>query len=664
MAQDLPPEATPGPADRSDRGAPLPSGCSAEPAEKGPAHFTLSQGASEGAPFFGRTLLRFKHFLIGRPLATLQLPHERIPKWKALAVLSSDALSSVAYATEEILLVLVVAGTASLGLSLPIAGAIALLLAAVAFSYRQTIFHYPQGGGTYTVTKDNLGLRPALVAGSSLMVDYVLTVAVSVSSGVAAVTSAFPALHPYKAPLAVGVVVLLTLANLRGTRESATIFVLPTYFFIGSMFVLLGLGAWKIALGAPPVEATTEATRSASEAIGVFLVLRAFASGCTAMTGTEAISNGIPIFREPQSRNAATTLSWMAALLALFFLGITFLAQHYAIHPAPEETVVSQLTRAIAGHGVLYYAVQASTALILLLAANTSYADFPRLANFMAQDGFLPKQFTYFGDRLAYSTGIIVLGLLSGLLVALFRADTHALIPLYAVGVFVAFTLSQASMAWRWWSRREPGWPRGLVINGVGALATGIVSLVVVVTKFVHGAWIIVLLIPLMVAAFSWVRTYYQCIERVLALDPDARAFGPLKPGWVVVPVSGLNKAGVNTVRLALALSERVTLVHVTDRPEEGDRVQSEWQRHFPALPFVIVESPYRMLVSPIIAYLRACRPQAPAGPILVVLTELVPQRWWQYVLFNLDALKFKLALFFMPRVNVVDAPFHLEEEG
>lgn len=625
-------------------------------------HLVATEEASQPTGGLSGLVTTLKHVLIGRPMRSEQLAHERIPKSKALAVFASDALSSTAYATEEILLVLVMAGGAALTLTVPISLAIACLLAIVAYSYRQTILKYPQGGGTYIVTKDNFGHTPALIAGSALMIDYVLTVSVSISAGIAAVTSALPLLLPLKVELALVAVALLTIANLRGVRESATIFTVPTYIFVASMALLLGLGAWRVLSGQPPAEVVAGAVPLAAQPLGAFLMLRAFSSGCAALTGTEAISDGVPAFKEPQAHNAVVTLGWMAGILTTVFLGISLLAQHYGILPSEHETVVSQLARAVVGRTAFYYVIQAATALILVLAANTSFSDFPRLSYFMAQDRFMPRQFIFRGDRLALSTGILALGVLSGLLIAVVGADVHHLIPLYAVGVFISFTFSQASMVKRWWVRREQGWRTGLLINGMGALATGVVALIITTTKFTHGAWMIVLLLPVFVLGLRGIRAHYLRVSEQLRLvkRSELQAFA-LPPSKTLVLISSLNKASARTLRYALALSEDVTALHVTDEPETGRRLREDWDAHNLTVPLVILESPYRSLVSPILAYLDTIQAEYQRTPVTIVLNEFVPRHWWEYMLHNQDAFRLKVALFFRPNTAVIDMPYHLE---
>lgn len=627
----------------------------------GPGHLAATEKVLEPKGAIGRLFGSIKRFLIGAPLATSQLAHERLSKIKALAVLSSDALSSSAYATEEILLVLVLAGTGALQLTVPISLAIAALLAIVAASYRQTIHAYPKGGGSYIVAKDNLGTAPALVAGAALLTDYVLTVAVSISSGVAAITSAVPSLYPERVLLGVAFIVLITLINLRGVRESGTIFAAPTYIFILSISAMIGLGLFKMATGAVTPSSPAIETSSVTEPVTIFLILRAFSSGCAALTGTEAISDGVPAFKPPEAKNAATTLTAMAVILGVLFLGISFLAYSFGIVPQHAETVVSQIARITFGDGPAYYFVQIATMLILVLAANTSFADFPRLSYFMARDHFMPHQFSYRGDRLAFSTGIIVLGLVSSLLVIVFHASTHALIPLYAIGVFVSFTLSQSAMVRRWWVRREPGWQRGIVINGIGAATTAIVALVIATTKFALGAWMVLLLIPTIVLTLKAIHSHYQRVADELTVERLDKPIMTLKDPLILVPISNLNLPALQALTYARSLSKNIRAIHVSDEPEEAEQLRRKWDRLATDIPLVILESPYRALAAPLLAYIDAVHQHDSSQPVTVLLAEFVPNHWWEHLLHNQAALRLRIALFFRPNTVVIDFPYRLQ---
>jgi amino acid transporter len=618
----------------------------------------------------GRAWGKARRFLIGRPLASSELVHERLPKTKALAVFASDALSSSSYATEEILRILILGGTLALAFTLPVAFAIGLLLAVVVISYRQTIKAYPHGGGSYIVSKDNLGNVPALVAASALMTSYVLTVAVSISAGVFALTSAVPALHEFRVWIACGLIGLMTLINLRGVSESGTIFAAPTYLFIVSALGMIGYGLFQITTGQlEPDMARYQAELQAweskhlFEAVSLLLVLRAFAQGCAALTGTEAISDGVPAFKPPEWKNARTTLTWMGVILAVLFLGISYLSYSLAILPDVEEaeSVVSMIARAVFGEGPLYYVLQGATMLILVLAANTAFADFPRLSWFLARDHYMPHQFSFRGDRLAFSTGISTLGIISAVIVFAFNADTHALIPLYAIGVFVAFTCSQSGMVKRWWTRREPGWQYGLSINTIGALTTGLVAVIQSVTQFTHGAWTVIVLIPLQVYILWRINAHYSRVAEQLAIGPDDDVpTGGMPEPILVVPVPGLNKAVARTIRYARALSKNVTALHVTDDLEDAAEVRKRWKEWGTDVPLVIVESKYRALTGPLLHYLDAVAQQNPTAPITVVLAEYVPHRWWEWPLHNQTALRLKGTLFFRPNTAVVDLPYHL----
>ncbi|HBN08339.1 MAG TPA: amino acid permease [Cyanobacteria bacterium UBA8530] len=602
-----------------------------------------------------------KHVLIGQPLPTAGLIHERIAKLQALAVFASDAISSVAYAPEEILLVLALAGSAAFTLSLPIAIAVVALIAIVTYSYRQTIYRYPQGGGTYRVTMDNFGDTAALLAGSSLMLGYILTAAVSTAAGVAAVTSAFPGLFSIRVELALVSLFLLTLVNLRGVKESATIFALPTYVFIFSMLAMIGIGLWRMVMGLPPVEAVASLPSAVIAPTSVFLLLRAFASGCSAMTGTEAMADGVAAFKEPQAKNAVVTLLWMAVILSTLFLGMAILAQHLHILPREGETVLSQLARGVVGRGPFYFLLQGATALILFLAVNTAFADFPRLASFLAADRFLPRQFIFRGDRLAFSTGIIALGVLGGLLLLVVHADVHLLIPLYAVGVFLSFTFSQSGMFKRWWTLREPGWQQGMIINGIGALVTGMVTLLVAITKFTHGAWMILVLLPMFVILFKGIRSHYDRVKAQLFLKEQTLPNFPLPPSKTIILISDVNKATARILRYAMTLSSDVVALHVTDDLDAARKLREKWVKYHIRTHLTILESPYRSLVYPVLAYLDSIESEAQKTPVTIILSAIVPKHWWEYILHNQDGLRIKTALLFRANTVVIDYPYHLD---
>lgn len=611
-----------------------------------------------------RLFVRTKRLLIGVPLTTASAAHERLTKVKALAVLSSDALSSVAYATEEILRVLLLAGLGAMTLSLPIGAAIVALLIIVGLSYRQTIKAYPHGGGSYIVAKDNLGETPALIAGGALLVDYVLTVAVSISSAVAAMVSAFPGIHDHLVLTGAGFIVLITLLNLRGIRESGSIFAIPTYLFILAIMTMIVLGIARNAADGFEVHEPTREAMVGTGSIGVFLILRAFSSGCAALTGVEAISDGVPAFQKPEWNNARTTLTWMIGILAVTFAGITFLAHQYGAVPMRHaetgyETVVSQIARSVfGGTNIAYYGMQLATMSILVLAANTAYSDFPRLAYFMARDRYMPSQFTFRGDRLAYSFGIVTLGVLSLAVLAIFNGETERLIPLYAVGVFTSFTLSQLGMVVRWQRLKEQGWRTSRLVNGLGATATGVVALVVATTKFTGGAWMVIVLIPLLVMTFRSIHRHYAVAAT--ELQPTT----PIRSEEIhlvaVVPVSSLNRVTLQTLALARSISDTVTAVHVTADEEAITVMQDAWSELQTDVPLVIIESPYRSLVGPLISYIMELQQQVPGTTINVVLPEYIPGHWWEQILHNQTALRIKAALLFRPGIVVTSVPYHL----
>ena len=618
-------------------------------------------------------LTRVRQTLIGTPLPSAGIMHERLGKLKALAVFSSDALSSVAYATEEVLLVLVVAGTASLELSLPIALAITVLLAIVVTSYYQTIHGYPSGGGAYIVAYDNLGVWAGLTAAAALLIDYVLTVAVSITAGVAAIASAFPALIPFRIELCLLAIIIVAWANLRGVRESGTVFAIPTYGFILVFLTLIALGLTRWVSGTlPQVSApASPITGEGAGALTLFLVLRAFASGCTAMTGVEAISNGIPAFRKPEAVNAGKTLIVMALLLGTMFLGISFLARSLAVVPVEHETVVSQIGRQVFGNGPLYLALQVATTFILILAANTSFAGFPRLAAIMARDRYLPRQLTNLGDRLVFANGMFLLAILASVLVIIFGGMTHRLIPLYAVGVFLSFTLSQAGMVRHWVKLRGPGWNLKVAVNGVGAAATAVVLVIIVATKFIHGAWIVILLIPLFVAMFRAVKRHYESVAAQLTLvgvSPEPwKGLASRRRQKVMVPISGVHRGTLKALRFARSLSKDVTAVVVDVEPDVTARVQERWAVWGQKVPLVVLDSPFRSTVGPLVTYLDEMDRRDPErGLSVIVLPEFVPARRWHQFLHNQTARAIKRALLYRRGDTgkgyvIIDVPYHLD---
>lgn len=614
---------------------------------------------------------RVKHFLFGRPLPSERLEEERLNKKTALAVLSSDAISSVAYATDQILIVLAVMGSAAaLQYVVPISGVIVGLLVLVGLSYRQTIFAYPNGGGSYTVAKENLGTGPGLVAAAALLTDYIMTVAVSIAGGVAAITSAYHELIPHTVALCLASIAILAIVNLRGVRESGLAFSIPTYVFVVMMVGLIAYGGYRALIGVGPASVTgvvridsvsVQQHDVGSVATGfalAYLLIRGFAEGCAAMTGTEAISNGVMAFKQPAQRNAAKTLGMMVAILAVFFLGTSLLARHYGVMPTTTDTVLSQLARHIFGGGMTYYVFQYSTFAILVLAANTAFADFPRLSGILANDGYMPRQLAARGDRLAFSNGIIALGVIAGLIVWLFGGQTNALIPLYAVGVFICFTLSQAGMVVHWLRTREPGWKWKAMLNGVGAMATGIVSIVQVWTKFLDGAWIVVLIIPLIIVLLRKINRHYTQFASEVRFDGQS----PIAPMHhsVVVPVNGITKATAGALVYATAISDEVVAVYVEVDRRATAKMQSDWDMWDIGVPLVVIPSPYRSVLRPLVEYVDSLRLVMPGELITVVVPEIVPRRWWEHLLHNKTAFYIRTAFLFKPNVVVTTVPFLL----
>ncbi|MEQ8673508.1 MAG: APC family permease [Aggregatilineales bacterium] len=613
-------------------------------------------------------VVNLRRMIIGEPLATHQLIHQRLSKIKALAVFSSDALSSSAYATEAILLVLIGAGTGALGVSWSIALGISALLLIVAFSYFQTIHAYPNGGGAYIVAKDNLGILPGLTAASSLLIDYILTVAVSVSAGVAALTSAFEGLAPYRIEIALAIVVFITIMNLRGVQESGTFFSIPTYAFVFGILAMILYGVFRVISGDIPVptgnqvEAATESATALS-GLTLFIALRAYAAGCTALTGIEAISNGIPAFKVPESKNAGQTLIVMVFLLCTMFIGITFLANNFpvVIEEGMETTVLSQVSREIFGEGsVLFYYIQFSTLLILSLAANTAFADFPRLASLIAADRYLPRQLTNWGDRLVYSNGIIALSVIAGILIVMFRAREHNLLPLYAVGVFISFTLSQSGMVIHWLKERDKEgfkpdfmWRFRLSLNAFGALCTAVVGLILMVTKFAEGAWIVMLAIPLLMTLFIQIHKHYLSVAHSLTLDGIKP--GPIRVRTkatgsvpVVVLMNSLNRCSLQALEYAMSVSDNVHACAIAVEPEAVEVLEQRWHEwNLHSVTLDVVESPYREIARPLIEYLHEFDEESHMHiPTMVVIPEFVVEHWWERLLHNGTSVTIREALY------------------
>lgn len=626
----------------------------------------------------------FKRFLIGKPLPSDEAPHQTIGKPVGLAVFASDALSSTAYATEAILEVLAfavpLAGLAVLGYSVYISIAIVFLLGVVTISYQQTIHAYPGGGGAYIVARDNLGELPAQTAGAALLSDYILTVSVSISSGVAQLTSGFPALHPYRVEIAVGIVLLMMIVNLRGVKESGVTFSIPTYFFLAVTLMTIGVGFFKYFTGGlDPVTGVTPATIEAARGVTLFLILHAFSSGCTALTGVEAISNGITAFKEPKSRNAGITLIWMSVILSVMFFSITFLAHNIGAQFSYTETIISQMGRTIWGAGTLWYVLLGSTTLILIMAANTSFADFPRLGALHAGDGFLPRQLTYRGTRLVFPYGIAALAGFASLLIVAFKAETTALIPLYAIGVFLSFTLSQTGMAVRWWKsshlkdgeeivqqggvvRFDPQWKTKMAINGFGAVVTAIVMLVFAVTKFADGAWIVIVLIPSLVMIFFRIHHHYRDVAANLSLEDYGEA-PRVQRNHVLLLISGVHRGTLHALRYARSFSVDITAVYVAADPLEKEKLKKKWDTWGDGMRLHIIESPYRRLLEPLIAYIdQLADAIGPDEMLTVVVPQFIPQHWIYTGLHMNTAVLLRKALLKRRGIVIMEVPYHLRK--
>jgi amino acid transporter len=607
-----------------------------------------------------------KDFLIGPPLPTRQLGEKKLNKIRALAAFSPDALSSIAYANQEIYLGLLIAGSAGLIWAWPIGLAIVIVLAIAAISYYQTIHAYPSGGGSYIVARSNLGTLPGLVAAGALLIDYVLTAAVSLTAGVAAIASAFPILWPHRVAFALILLGFIMLINMRGLRETGTLMSIPVYLFLFTYLPMLIYGFFVLWRDGPGTLAVTAPV--ASQPFTLFLLLHAFATGCTALTGIEAISNGVPAFKHPESDNAGKTLIVMAVLMGILFLGSIGLTQYLAVIAGPQETILSALARRVLGNGPFYFIIQTTTLLILTVAANTSFADFPRVAAILAKDGFLPRQFTGLGDRLVFVNGIFMLAGATAVLIIAFNGDSHSLVPLFAVGAFLAFTLSQSGMVLHWWRERGPHWQLKMVANSIGALATGLTLFVVGITKFREGAWITIILIPGLVMMFLKVRAHYQEVAKELSLHGVPPSLKPVSASRVVIPISGVHRGIVDAVDFARGITNNVTAVYVELEPGDAEEVRKRWNHLWPDVPLVVVTSPYRSIIQPIIDFLDETDIQHNDGQqAAVVLPEFVPAKWWQALLHNQTAWLLKAALLYHRRKLggqrvIIDVPYYLRK--
>ena len=607
----------------------------------------------------GRLGFGARRLVFGRVLSTSEELDQRLPKWKALPMFSSDVMSSVAYATEAILVTLAIAGPAAFSYMLPISFMIVGLLTLVTFSYRQTIRAYPNGGGSYIVAHANLGVVPGLVAAASLLVDYVLTVAVSVSAGVYNLQSALLFPKEWIVAISVACIVAVTVVNLRGLKESGTAFAAPTYIFLGSMLLMISMGVVRTVMGthlqAPPVTPIAPAL----EGLSVLVLMRAFADGCSAMTGTEAVANGVPAFKPPEWKNAQATMVAMATLLGIMFLGMSWLAGVTGAVPSSDDSVLSQIGQAVFyGRTPLYYILMFSTMGVLILAAQTSFADFPRLSSILARDGFFPRQFAFRGERLAFNSGIIALAAVSSLLVWVFSGDVNRLIPLYAIGVFTSFTLSQSGMVRHWWKEREPGWRKSAVINGVGAVVTAIVVVIFAIAKFALGAWIVLIIVPVLVVLMLLIGREYHSAQVELHVRPESVIGPPSRGQRVIIPMQDMRRDGIQAIKLGLTMSKSVVAVHVTDDLEAAEAFRSRFESQVQGVDLVIVESPYREFVRPLIRYLEFTAEKDPSVVTIVLIPERIIKHWWERFLYNQSAYRLRDALTGHPGILVADVPF------
>ena len=630
-------------------------------------HYVATTNALEARGRMGRLYQNVRRVLIGARLTSEQEGEERLSIKTGLAIMASDNISSSAYATEEAMRILALAGVGALALTMPIAIAVCVVLAVVVLSESRVIRAYPNGGGSYVVAKDNHGVIPGLVAASALLIDYVLTVAVSSAAGVAAISSFVPAVADHRVIWALALIGLLVLGNLRGIREAGVLFAAPTYIYVVSLAVVIVIGLVRVFSGdVPPAAPPREAFDPMGTGLTALLVLKAFASGSVGLTGSEAIANGVPNFKPKETTNAVTTLVIMGTMFGALFLGITFLATTVGVSPdkSEVETLNSLLTKSIVGDGsVLYYVVQISTAVILALAANTGFTGFPRLASVLADDRFMPRQFAFRGERLAFSFGILALAIVAGLVVSAFGGSVTKLVPLYTIGVFLAFTLSQSGLVRRWRRLRNPGWRISMFINSFGALVTGVVLVVVAYSKFTDGAWMVLIVLPVLVALLYGINRHYTRVADALTLtDPD-EPLPVFKPPVVIVPVARLDRATLQAVAFARSISPTVKAVHIATTHESARRFEERWSSWTRDVPIDVIESPYRSLLSPLLRYIERID-QRDDRPITVVLAEFVPRNWWEWILHSQTALRLKLALLFRPNTIVIDVPYHFADTG
>jgi amino acid transporter len=637
----------------------------------GPGTMVAKAAASAPTTAVGRRVARVRAFVFGKPLTSAAEIGERLSKKLALPIFSSDAISSSAYATDEILRVLVLAGVAWLTWSIWVAAAIALMLTIVALSYRQVCHGYPSGGGAYVVARENLGPNFGLIAAAALMVDYVMTVAVSSAAALANLSAYFEVIKPYSVELGAVIIILVTAANLRGVRESGNIFAIPTYMFVGMALLVIGVGIFNVVSGTAhilPAPKFADVGKTGTEAFTIFLLLKAFAGGSVALTGVEAIANGVPAFKPPEAKNAANTLIIMALLLGVIFIGLTFVALHYGVMATTTagQPVLAQIGSAVFGNGILFLLLQVSAALILFLACNTSFNAFPRLAAILAKDDSMPRQFAFRGDRLAFSWGIVVLAAAAIGMLWAFNASVDALIPLYSVGVFICFTLSQAGMVIHWRHERSPGWAWRSVLNGFGAILTGVVFLVVAYEKFFNGAWMVLIFIPALIAMMMFIRHQYAASSRALQMRSGTAIPQPHRHNRVVIPISGVNRAVVQALNVARSITTDIRAVFVSDDPETSAEVRERWVQAVPDVPLVVVESPYRALIAPLVAYLDVLDrswPSEQEEPItFVLIPEYVARSWWERMLYNQAAKQLRTTLLGRPHTVVINVPYRREE--